>query len=96
MSLAQRRWRKAEFSSDPSATAETAAEVFSFFDGQSTGDLRLHLAGTSFQLKVWEALLQVPSGMLVSYEDIAVQVGLPAAARAVLELAAHDLRAPGG
>lgn len=79
----QRRWSKAEFTSDPSTTVEVAREVFSFFDGHSKGDLRLHLAGTSFQLKVWEALLRVPSGMLVSYEDIAVQIGLPRSARAV-------------
>ncbi len=79
----QRRWNKAEFASDQTGTSEVAADVFSYFDGHSTGDLRLHLAGTSYQLKVWEALLRVPSGMLVSYEDIAVQVGLPGSARAV-------------
>ena len=79
----ERRWSKAEFTSDPAGTADVAEEVFSFFDGQEAGGLRLHLLGTSFQPKVWEALLQVPSGMLVSYEDIAVQIGLPGAGRAV-------------
>ncbi len=79
----ERRWRKAEFVSDPSGTADMTEEVFSFFDEQKADGLRLHLSGSSFQLKVWEALLGVPSGMLVSYEDIAVQIGLPRAARAV-------------
>src|SRR3990170_4807427 len=31
----------------------------------------------------WEALLRVPSGYVVSYEDVAVQIGMPRAARAV-------------
>jgi len=39
--------------------------------------------GTSFQLKVWEALLRVPSGSVVTYQDIAVAIGMPASMRAV-------------
>jgi AraC family transcriptional regulator of adaptative response/methylated-DNA-[protein]-cysteine methyltransferase len=79
----EQRWSKAEFIADQKATTETAGLIFSFFDGRTRGELPLHLMGTSFQLKVWEALLQVPSGMVVSYDDIALQVGLPGAARAV-------------
>jgi methylated-DNA-[protein]-cysteine S-methyltransferase len=40
-------------------------------------------AGTDFQQRVWQALLQIPMGRLGSYGDIARQLGLPAAARAV-------------
>lgn len=79
----ERRWRKALFIADQSGTADKAAEIFSFFDGHAKGNLPLHLMGTSFQLKVWEALMRVPSGMVVSYDDIAFQIGLPGAARAV-------------
>ena len=43
----------------------------------------LHLRGTNFQIKVWEALLQIPEGRVVSYEDIAVSIGNPRATRAV-------------
>jgi len=45
--------------------------------------LHLILNGTNFQIKVWEALIKIPFGAMVSYEDVAVQIGLPKATRAV-------------
>ncbi len=45
--------------------------------------MRLHLAGTPFQLKVWECLLTIPAGQLTSYGRIAEQIGKPGASRAV-------------
>jgi len=45
--------------------------------------IKLHLRGTPFQLKVWQALLQIPEGKLASYEIIAKKVEKPTAARAV-------------
>lgn len=45
--------------------------------------IKLHLAGTPFQLKVWQSLLTVPQGALTSYGDIAEQAGNKKAARAV-------------
>ena len=45
--------------------------------------LPLHLAGTPFQLKVWESLLTLPFGSLATYGDIANQIQQPNAARAV-------------
>ena len=44
---------------------------------------KLHLIGAPFQIKVWEALLQVPTGHVTSYSQIAGAVGHPAAMRAV-------------
>ncbi len=49
--------------------------------GASPG--RVHLRGTRFQLKVWNALLGIPAGNRVSYGELAAQIGLPRAARAV-------------
>lgn len=43
----------------------------------------LHLKGTPFQLKVWQALLRIPEGHLSSYGHIAAAIGNPNAARAV-------------
>ncbi|MGW8249277.1 MAG: methylated-DNA--[protein]-cysteine S-methyltransferase [Anaerolineales bacterium] len=83
LSQLKRRWNKAEFTNDQPGSARMVEEIFSFFGGHTNGELPLHLMGTSFQLKVWEALLRVPSGMVVSYEDIALQIGLPGASRAV-------------
>jgi AraC family transcriptional regulator of adaptative response/methylated-DNA-[protein]-cysteine methyltransferase len=46
-------------------------------------EIRLHLKGTEFQLKVWEALLKIPVGDLTTYGGIAGQLGKPGASRAV-------------
>ena len=43
----------------------------------------LFLKGTNFQIKVWEALLKIPAGQVVSYNDIATYIGKPKAVRAV-------------
>ena len=45
--------------------------------------IKLHLNGTAFQLKVWEALLKIPLGGLTTYVDIAKKISNPKAARAV-------------
>lgn len=45
--------------------------------------IKLHLRGTEFQLKVWETLLKIPMGKLVTYGHIARQIGLTNASRAV-------------
>ncbi|HTR28427.1 MAG TPA: methylated-DNA--[protein]-cysteine S-methyltransferase [Puia sp.] len=46
-------------------------------------EVKLHLKGTDFQLKVWETLLKVPMGSLTTYKDIAGRLGNPKASRAV-------------
>jgi len=43
----------------------------------------LHLIGAPFQIKVWEALLSVPTGQVTTYSDIARHIGHPTAVRAV-------------
>lgn len=45
--------------------------------------LLLHLRGTTFQLEVWEALLQIPCGKTTSYANLAKRIGRPTASRAV-------------
>jgi len=45
--------------------------------------VKLHLKGTDFQLKVWEALLKIPMGKLSTYGNLAAQIGNPRASRAV-------------
>lgn len=46
-------------------------------------EIKLHLKGTDFQLKVWEALLQIPMGRLSTYGKIARHIAQPNASRAV-------------
>ncbi len=49
----------------------------------ATGNTRLHMIGTPLQLKVWEALLRIPSGYVSTYSEIAQSIGHPKAVRAV-------------
>ncbi|MDP2778514.1 MAG: methylated-DNA--[protein]-cysteine S-methyltransferase, partial [Anaerolineales bacterium] len=52
--------------------------------------LKLHLRGTNFQIKVWEALLKIPAGTVTTYEHIAAQIGYPNAVRAVGTAVGHN------
>ncbi|MBB6131258.1 bifunctional helix-turn-helix domain-containing protein/methylated-DNA--[protein]-cysteine S-methyltransferase [Mucilaginibacter lappiensis] len=52
-------------------------------DWSELSKIKLHLKGTSFQLKVWETLLKIPMGDLSSYSDISKQIHQPNASRAV-------------
>ena len=64
---------------------ELRAWVEAGFGGR--GEARLHMIGAPFQIKVWEALLQVPSGHVTTYSDIADAIGRPRAVRAVARIA---------
>jgi len=52
-------------------------------DWKKLDEIKLHLKGSDFQLKVWESLLKIPMGQLASYSDIAQHIAKPKAARAV-------------
>ncbi|MDR3235855.1 MAG: methylated-DNA--[protein]-cysteine S-methyltransferase [Prevotellaceae bacterium] len=52
-------------------------------DWSKLGEIKLHLKGTDFQLKVWETLLKIPLGRLTTYGDIAARLHNPNASRAV-------------
>lgn len=52
-------------------------------DWSKLSSVKLHLKGTAFQLKVWEALLRIPMGGLYSYGLLAQDINLPNASRAV-------------
>lgn len=61
---------------------ERALRIFTQGDGD-LAQVRLHLKGTDFQLKVWEALLRIPAGGLSTYGAVAQRIQQPSAARAV-------------
>ncbi len=52
-------------------------------DWSKLNEIKLHLKGTCFQLKVWESLLKIPMGKLSTYGNIADKIGKPNASRAV-------------
>ena len=76
-------WKNADIVEDPHASSELIDRIFNPSLTKSSLPLNLILNGTNFQMKVWEALIQIPFGAVVSYEDVAVKVGLPKATRAV-------------
>jgi len=78
----QRRWPRARLSENTKRAEAIAAGIFGNKRGRGD-DLRLVLYGTAFQIKVWEALLRIPQGGLVTYDAIAQRIGMPHGARAV-------------
>ena len=60
------------------------AELEEYFDGRRKEfQIPLHLVGTPFQVRVWQALLQIPYGTTITYAQQARMIGNPAAVRAV-------------
>ena len=76
------RWPRATYVEDPTALRPWADAAFGARrePGAATP---LYLIGAPFQIKVWEALLSVPSGHVTTYSDIARVIGAPQAVRAV-------------
>ncbi len=75
------RWPRAEFVEDPMRLRPWAMSAFGA-DGKLE-EMPLFLIGAPFQIKVWEALLTVPSGHVTTYSEIAGAIGKPKAVRAV-------------
>lgn len=72
------RWPNAEFVEDPMALRPLVDAAYA-----QKGETALHLIGSPLQIKVWEALLRIPSGNVSTYSEIAHSVGEPRAVRAV-------------
>ena len=72
------RWPGAVFTDDPEPLRAWVDAAFA-----QKGETALHMIGAPFQIKVWEALLQVPSGHVTTYSEIAGSIGKPRAVRAV-------------
>ena len=84
----KKQWRHAEVLEDASITRAYADRLFSA--AKSGAPVALHLQGTNVQVKVWQALLNIPRGKIASYEDIARTIGKPKAVRAVANAVAHN------
>ncbi len=72
------RWPLAAFVEDPDRLRPWVRAAFG-----AEGAAPLFLIGAPFQIKVWEALLRIPSGHVTTYSEIARAIGHPAAVRAV-------------
>lgn len=74
-------WPAAILARDDAAATDLASRIFSAWRGPEP--LHLFVKGTQFQLRVWEALLRIPEGRLVTYGELAAALGAPRASRAV-------------
>ncbi|MEZ5754857.1 MAG: bifunctional helix-turn-helix domain-containing protein/methylated-DNA--[protein]-cysteine S-methyltransferase [Paracoccaceae bacterium] len=74
------RWPKASYVEDPSMLRPW---VQAAFGTAGQGSAPLHLIGAPFQIKVWEALMRIPTGHVTTYSEIAGSIGNPKAVRAV-------------
>ena len=83
LELLQLNWPEAEFVEDQSVTDPVVRRIFSNAHSREARPFHLLLKGTNFQVNVWRALLTIPRGSVLSYQDIAVSLGHPKAFRAV-------------
>ena len=75
-------WPSADIAPDSESTLPYVQRLFNLKNDPAQS-LPVLLRGTNFQIKVWEALLRIPAGRLVSYDDVARSIGQPTASRAV-------------
>lgn len=78
----RRQFPRAEYRQMVDSIQQNALFFFTQ-DWKNLDQLKLHLKGTAFQLKVWEALLKIPMGRLTTYSGLAAAIGHARASRAV-------------
>ena len=86
------RWPAATFIANSAATEPVANTVFApmMRSGTAQQPIRIVLIGTDFEIRVWQALLEVPLAGAVSYQTVARQIGRPRATRAVGTAVGHN------
>jgi AraC family transcriptional regulator of adaptative response/methylated-DNA-[protein]-cysteine methyltransferase len=85
------RFPSAQLVAEGEKLGQLVATVVDFVDAPALGlDLMLDVQGTAFQLRVWQALREIPVGSTASYSDIARRIGLPVAALEVAEACAAN------
>jgi AraC family transcriptional regulator of adaptative response/methylated-DNA-[protein]-cysteine methyltransferase len=77
------RWPRATYVEDSARTSAIAQRIFDPKQWQREQPLRVVLIGTDWEVRVWDTLLKIPMGKLVTYSDIAGKLDKPTASRAV-------------
>jgi AraC family transcriptional regulator of adaptative response/methylated-DNA-[protein]-cysteine methyltransferase len=77
------RWPRAVFREAPEDTGVVGARIFAASGTGRRDVVPVTLIGTPFDIRVWQTLLAIPMGRLISYTDIARHLGQPTASRAV-------------
>lgn len=83
-------WPQANFIADDVATRPFINPIFQLDDAEERPSLPIYLKGTNFQVRVWQALLQLPAGTAVSYGTVAKMIGNPKAVRAIGTAVSHN------
>ena len=76
-------WPDSKFIENPNAVCPIVNDIFRIDHQKIPHPFNLQIKGTNFQIHVWKALLNIPKGCVVSYQDIASYIGHPKAFRAV-------------
>lgn len=77
-------WPEARLRRDDGAARDVVERLF------AGGRPPLHVKGTNFQIRVWQALLSIPQGRVASYGDVAAGIERPEAVRAVAGAVARN------
>lgn len=73
-----KHWLKAKLVQDNNQVQNKLNDIF-----VSKNPFKLFVKGTNFQINVWKALLNIPSGRVTTYQNIAQSIDKPKAVRAV-------------
>ena len=85
---------RTELQADQVALQGELGQVIDLIDNdESKGVINLDICGTAFEQKVWQALCNIPAGKTCSYSDVARNIGMPEAARAVAGACAANVLA---
>lgn len=76
------KFAQATFEEKETSLSKEVLQIFDNEYGHNT-PIKLHVKGTPFQLKVWEALLRIPQGRLCTYGQIGEAIHKPQASRAI-------------
>jgi AraC family transcriptional regulator of adaptative response/methylated-DNA-[protein]-cysteine methyltransferase len=79
----QEHFPNSNFVRDDQQTQDLMNDIMTAWDHDTLNDVDLDLRGTDFQCSVWKALLNIPRGQVISYGDVANDIGKPKASRAV-------------
>ncbi len=82
LNVLQKNFPNAQYKQMVDLIQQNALYIFTH-DWSKLNQIKLHLKGTDFQLKVWETLLKIPMGRLSTYGNIANQISIPGASRTV-------------
>ena len=86
----QAHWPKAHLVATQDEIVPIIDQLVTTDDEAGRTPVQLHIKGTNFQLQVWQALLKIPAGQIVSYEDLALSMNRPKATRAVSSAVAKN------